>query len=1446
MLGKGDFVFSLHYGIGVITDALGSKYTVKYENNIVKSEGIADFNIISNDVIEQINTGKYKDYFSITTLEKGEEYYFDGKITDLMIMDKNIYAKSKGTKEYSLSIILTSSSIRTKCTCPVGSLCKHSAGALFSIDNTIHKLVVNKVKSTVSSSKELEKIISLALTINPDLTQLKDVERIKEVSNLLNNNISSNEDLVSFINLMDSFRTETNIYKRVKELLIYIISLSNVLKVYAYRLNGINNKVSLKLLLDTSKSNVNDFSAYYPTEAYKGIIYSVVNNDYARYLYFVSKSKYNGIYFDQYFMNNFNDTMLKDITDDKDALRLISPSILVYMFKRSNIAGKKHLATSVNREFLSMKDIDCDIKDSLYFLPYVKDKKEVFRYVVDNYKLAKISDMKSLYGICYKLLQSGLTKLERNTIVTLIENDNNARYVLGLINEEMFYIDDTRLFSMIFDFDYKFEEVKEEFYQTYYVKLAKIPVLSITYNNSKIFNCETSFNSGMTDEIANITIKLLKLNDTYNNDYIDALKRHNLINKERKINEYLAAINSFDTGEAKLELLDSRFKVNIDYYFDLQYNYSYNDEHKYLLSLKVYIDGRKYIVKDINEFLNAIRDLKTIKYGKELEFNHRLDNFNDLEVKVLEYLLMIPMDKNNHNKSISLTDKMMEALFSLLKGRIIYFGEKSYQVRLDKKKVEISIDDNYVFNNDINRDSILIGSDTLYILEDGYVDKIAGEVEYLKLVKFTYDNKDMDVSLIKNTFVDKIYSKYYDVIKVNPLIDDEFKSSILRIDAYFDYVKGTIKCETKLYKDDYLITSDKLLSESDKNRLQVYLRYLDRLGFVNYELLSDSGKVLSFFRMDFSELRRVCNIYLSDSITAKKLSKFTAPVVRISYNNDIMGAFLEESNYTDEELFEIMKAIRLKKNYVLLSGDRIIEFDETALELYEAISNLKLDLKCLNKNQRINAYDSINALAYSKNVKLDEYVTKIIEEIKSFKTNKDIVIPEVNATLREYQKEGYRWLYTLSKYNLGGILADDMGLGKTLEMITLLKGDETQKPTLIICPKSLIFNWYSEINKFDGLTRAIMIYGTQKERQKVISKINNDIKIIYITAYDSLRNDLPYYEDKVFNYIILDEAQTIKNVNAIKSVSVKSLVGLKRFALTGTPIENSIIDLWSIFDFLMPGYLEELPLFKSKYLASEKYTDIIAIKIAPFILRRTKTEVLNDLPPKYEKIISCDMSNDQRLIYDAHIKDAQVKIKEGSEAFDLLPYLTRLREICIDPKLFIEEYASDSGKMIKLEEIVSEYHKEHKILIFSSFVKALDRCKEMLIKLNIKYFVLTGDTKPEERKRLVDEFNNDPSIKVFLISLKAGGTGLNLIGADTVIHLDPWWNLSAENQASDRAHRIGQTKTVEVIKLVAFDSLEERVIELQNIKKGIVDKVIANDDSKITNFSIDDLKYILG
>ena len=344
---------------------------------------------------------------------------------------------------------------------------------------------------------------------------------------------------------------------------------------------------------------------------------------------------------------------------------------------------------------------------------------------------------------------------------------------------------------------------------------------------------------------------------------------------------------------------------------------------------------------------------------------------------------------------------------------------------------------------------------------------------------------------------------------------------------------------------------------------------------------------------------------------------------------------------------------------------------------------------------------------------------------------------------------------------------------------------------------------------------------------------------MYITSYDSLRNDIGKYTGE-FNYGILDEAQYIKNVRALKTKSVKEIKARHRFALTGTPIENSVVDLWSIFDYIMPGYFDEL----SRFMTSDP--GAIARKSAPFILRRIKADVLEDLPPRYERILSADMTDEQRKLYEAMREQARRQLEAGGKAFDILPFLTRLRQICVDPGMFAENYRGGSGKLAMLEELIPEYLQEgHRILIFSQFVKALESVRSLLDKLGIPAYFLSGATSAQDRIDMMDSFNNGSGIDIFLISLKAGGTGLNLIGADTVIHLDPWWNVAAENQASDRTHRIGQTRNVEVIRLIAADTIEQRVVELQEIKKEVIRQVISDDDGSVTSARLEDIAFVL-
>jgi SNF2 family DNA or RNA helicase len=629
-----------------------------------------------------------------------------------------------------------------------------------------------------------------------------------------------------------------------------------------------------------------------------------------------------------------------------------------------------------------------------------------------------------------------------------------------------------------------------------------------------------------------------------------------------------------------------------------------------------------------------------------------------------------------------------------------------------------------------------------------------------------------------------------------------------------------------------------LTARMDRMKYDLLENYLSELGFSD-GIMEEEGHVLSFFKMDFTKLKKLTNVYLSESLKRKELRSIGKQVIRVSYKNNLVNVFLEKSEYDESDMEKIIQALRRKKKYILLSGDRIIDLDSAAAkDLGETVGDFGMDPKDLYRKKTISMVTAIKAFSHEKSCSIDKYLRDMIGEIRSFK-DAEVSVPKLQGELRDYQIEGFKWLSVLSKYRMGGILADDMGLGKTIQIIALIRSDRTGKPSLVVCPKSLVFNWISEFACFDATTRVTAIYGPESKRSETIASIHYNEKAVYITSYESLRNDIEKYSG-AFQYAILDEAQFIKNIHAQKTRSVKEIRAQHRFALTGTPIENSVVDLWSIFDFIMPGYFEELTQFKDRDTAD------IARKAAPFILRRVKEDVLEDLPSKYERILSADMSNGQRKLYEAMRLDARRQLTDGGKAFDILPYLTRLRQLCVDPALVVDDYSAGSGKMDMLKTLIPEYlQNNHRILIFSQFVKALEEVQDMLTNLGISTYFLSGATSAKDRVQMMDSFNNGSGTDVFLISLKAGGTGLNLTGADTVIHLDPWWNVAAEDQASDRAHRIGQTRNVEVIKLIAADSIEQRVLELQNIKKEVISKVISDNDGSVTSASLEDIAFVL-
>jgi SNF2 family DNA or RNA helicase len=490
----------------------------------------------------------------------------------------------------------------------------------------------------------------------------------------------------------------------------------------------------------------------------------------------------------------------------------------------------------------------------------------------------------------------------------------------------------------------------------------------------------------------------------------------------------------------------------------------------------------------------------------------------------------------------------------------------------------------------------------------------------------------------------------------------------------------------------------------------------------------------------------------------------------------------------------------------------------------------------------------------------EEIITELNEKRKRLKKVteiKKVTVPRaIKAKLRPYQKEGLNWLHFLDEMKWGGILADDMGLGKTLQILTFLSKLKSKKPSLIIVPTTLLFNWENEIAKFSPHLKAFYYYGGSREKE---TKVFSDYDIIFST-YGIIVRDIEILKSYKFNYLILDESQSIKNPGSLRYKAANLLKANNKIALTGTPIENSTFDLFAQMTFVNPGFLGTMKSFKDNYsnAIDKEGNQEIAIElqkiINPFILRRTKEQVALELPPKTEDIIYCEMASEQRKIYDAYKNEYRNKlldkIKEeglGKSKMYVLEGLLKLRQICDSPAL-LKDNDINSHESVKINELVryiSDKTANHKILIFSQFTSMLALIKEELNVNNIDYEYLDGKCSIKQREKSVNNFQENEKLRVFLISLKAGGMGLNLTAADYVFIVDPWWNPAVEEQAIDRCYRIGQDKNVFAYRMICKDTIEEKIIQLQAKKKKISNDLIKVDDESIMKgLKINDIKSL--
>ncbi len=778
-------------------------------------------------------------------------------------------------------------------------------------------------------------------------------------------------------------------------------------------------------------------------------------------------------------------------------------------------------------------------------------------------------------------------------------------------------------------------------------------------------------------------------------------------------------------------------------------------------------------------------------------------------------------------------------------------GKTRYYTLVNVENLDLVLNERYIcINKPEGTKKLICGINYAYFIVEekiySYHFKKRNEAIIFRAL-FKCNEKGLLIEANEVSFLGSLIPLIKKDIKIEDSFYNKYSLPEVGIETYFDYQNGNILSHYKLdvleeFKDTPYVTQI----------IDGYKSTLSSFGFMKSEkenfVLNSSESIYQFLTSDLNAIKNYGDIYFDESIKKIILKKSNKINISISYNVGLLDFQIDGGDLLIEEIQMMIHAYQHKKKFIKLKNNIILEIKEEDIKpLENFLEDFNIEASDLNK-RITKPLNYILKLVKGRGdtIACDEELLEMIDRIQHYTEIKDMPNSEFLNVMRPYQIDAFKWLKMLASFGFGGILADDMGLGKTLEIISFLASDLAKKPTLIVCPMSLVYNWENECMKWNLNLPVHLIIGAANEREHIISTINYKEKAIYITSYDSLRRDVELYMEQ-FRFVIADEAQYIKNQNALKSTAIKQIHSDMNFALTGTPIENGLADLWSIFDYLMPGYLADYNHFKSRYEAlimhdDEEALELLRMRVQPFILRRTKKDVLKELPDKIEEVYYCKMDSEQERIYLSYKNDIKENLKEGGN--QILALITRLRQICITPELIYDQEFSSAKLALALELITRAISSSHRILVFSQFASVFPILANMLAASGIKYYILDGTTKPHKRVELVDGFNNDDSIKVFMISLKAGGTGLNLIGADMVIHLDPWWNVSAENQATDRAYRIGQTRNVHVLKLVCKDTIEEKVLLLQKAKNELAKNIIHSEDTNVMLTKNDILKII--
>jgi len=908
---------------------------------------------------------------------------------------------------------------------------------------------------------------------------------------------------------------------------------------------------------------------------------------------------------------------------------------------------------------------------------------------------------------------------------------------------------------------------------------------------------------------------------------------------------------------------------------------------------------RLYAVKNIYELISCYNQNIPLELSKKFTYRPAQMRFSKEEEAVLALLqshMPIKTEEtetaarpSGEGRFVILTNAFLQSVMRFFERHPFYLmidGERRLQPKI--RTVEIPL--NFSLGMDAGVLTVqaqgaqgvrLVTPDGRYVFYDGLIRRLhSAQARICRLLcehgqTFTYPAEEAEDTLSALLPALSIVGS----VLPSQELRDKLINQPLKPRVYVDLVRGNVEARVELHYGDTVIRlfntggqprqdtpGGKLLLRDGRAETEL-LDFFSDAGFVVRQgriVLRRAKDILAFCTQGVTDLGKQAEVFVSEAFRKMKPRRFSGTASFRMQGGRLLFSLLEGSRPVGE-LVPVLKAIEARQQYVRLKSGEFLDIRDMAAlapvaqELLEAAA---LDDPQAAPDARELNFGAYRAAYMVTMLKMAGGDTKATDEVnntaRAFSEHSETVEDYIPARLRKkltpYQKRGAGWILSLYESRMGGILADEMGLGKTVQVIAALsaaKKKDGAAQNIIVTPTSLIYHWLAEFKRFDNNLTIRLVTGMREDRRKLLAEIAGDSSVdVVLTSYPLLRRDIELIRKLPFRFAILDEAQYVKNAQSIGAAAVKEINAQVRIALTGTPMENHMGELWSIFDFVLPGYLGRQASFLRRYGGSE-HAGELQERIKPFLMRRLKAEVLKDLPEKREQSLYAAMTPEQERIYmqlldtlRSHVGEALSSGSLPRARMQVLSILLKLRQVCCHPRLFLDDYEGTSGKLELLIQTVKQaIDDKRRLLVFSQFVGMLQIIRKRLGREGIKTLYLDGSTRPEVRQELCDRFNGGDG-QVFLISLKAGGTGLNLMGADLVIHYDPWWNPAVEEQAIDRAHRIGQTRDVDVIRLIAQGTIEEKVTDLSKRKRAVFDRVVLAGETALSSLTEEDIRNL--